>query len=149
MKRVAILSCLALAGVMSVAVAGDDEAPRDIRHHMMEDVRDGAKAIGGMLKGEAPFDAEEVQEALRVFQVAANEFGDLFPEGTETGHDTEARETIWTDREGFNAELKDFGAAVEQAIAANPQDLASLKPAVGPVLKQCKSCHEGYRVEDD
>ena len=139
-RKMVFCALLAITPVFA-AFAGDD--PREVRHEMMEGVRDGAKALGAMLKGEAEFDAAAVEQSLATFKHASENFGDLFPEGTETGYNTEARDTIWSDRDGFNAELAKFGEAVDAAIAANPQDLESLKPAAGPVFKACKSCQLG------
>lgn len=137
-----MLCCLFL--LPALAVAGDD--PRDVRHDMMEGVKDAAGVIGGMLKGESAFDQQSVMDSLSVFQNAAQEFGALFPEGTQEGSD--ALPTVWSDRAGFDAALADFGSAVDSAIAANPQDLDATKAAVGPVFKQCKACHKEYRADD-
>jgi cytochrome c556 len=119
-----------------------------MRHEMMEDVGSAAKTIGAMLKGEAAFDAPVANAALEVWAEAAWDFGKLFPEGSDTGFDTEAAPAIWTDRAGFDEQLRQFSAATEAAVEAGPQDLEALKAATGPVFKVCKSCHETYRIED-
>lgn len=129
------------------ALAGD--SPQEVRHELMEGVGDAAKPIGKMLKGEMTFDAAVPPQSFQTFKDAADRLGDLFPEGSETGYDTEAKATIWSDRAGFEAEIEGFAEAVDAAIVANPQDLDSLKAAAGPVFKKCKSCHEGYRVEEE
>lgn len=139
-----ILLLLFLAFLPMTLAAGED--PREVRHEMMEGVKDAAGVIGGMMKGETAFDQEAVMESLAVFQHAANEFGALFPDGTQKGSD--ALPSVWTDRDGFNAALADFGSAVEAAIAARPQDLEATKAAAGPVFKQCKACHKEYRADD-
>ena len=128
------------------ALAGD--APQEVRHEMMEDVGGAAKNIGKMLKGEAPFDADLANQSLQTWSEAAAGFGELFPEGSESGYDTEAKATIWTDRAGFEEQLALFAEKADAAVAANPQSLDELKPAAGAVFKTCKSCHEGYRVDD-
>lgn len=133
--------------VVSMAVAGSD--PILERQDLMEQTRDAAKVIGGMLREEQPFDAEAAMAALQAWKKTATTAGDLFPEGSETGHDTEAKATIWTDRAGFDAKLGDFNARVDEAIAANPDSLEALNAAAGPVFKACKACHEGYRVEKE
>ena len=132
---------------MQVAVAA--ETPQEQRHELMEDVGGGAKTIGKMLEGENPFDAAAAMTALQTWAGAADEFGALFPEGSESGYDTEAKATIWSDREGFNAALQAWAEATDAAIAANPQDLESLLAAAGPVFKKCKACHQDYRVEKE
>lgn len=138
------LSSLIIAGAV---FAGPD--PIKQRHELMEETRDAAKVIGAMLKQEKPFDAAAAMGALMVWKKTAEETGDLFPEGSEKGYDTEAKETIWTDRAGFEKVLAEFGEKVDAAIAAKPDSLEALKATAGPVFQSCKNCHEGYRVEKD
>jgi len=139
----------ASAVVLATQLAFAAESPQEQRHEVMEDVGGGAKTIGKMLEGESPFDAAAAMAALQTWAAAADEFGGLFPEGSESGYDTEAKATIWSDREGFDAALQAWADAVDAAIAANPQDLDSLKAAAGPVFKKCKACHQDYRVEKE
>ena len=148
MIRVIFISSI-LALMLSLSPAWAADSPQEVRHEMMEGVGDAAKPVGKMLKGEQEFDAAVVTKSFQVWSNAAIDFGDLFPEGSETGYDTEARETIWTDRDGFNEHLVTFTDAVISAIEDNPQDLEMLKTATGPVFKACKSCHEDYRVENE
>ena len=144
-RQISIFVAL-LVGVSLLAVAADD--PIAQRQALMKDVRGGAKDIGGMLRGDAPFDADLAMQGLMAWRKAAQEFGDLFPDGTQTGGDTEALPSIWEDREGFEKALAAFGEATEAAIAADPQSLEALKGAAGPVFNKCKACHEDYRAED-
>lgn len=137
------LILLAVAAVTGTAVA-DDIAHE--RHELMEGVRDATKPVGAMLKGEQEFDAETLQASLAVFADAGARLGDMVPKGSEGG---EAAPAIWEDMAGFKAEINKWRDATAAAIAADPQDLASARPVVGPVLKSCKSCHDGYRIEDD
>ena len=113
-----ILSALLLS---TVALAGSD--PIKTRQALMEDTRDAAKVIGGMLKKKQPFDAEAAMQALKTWKTTAMEAGDLFPEGSETGHETEAKATIWSDRDGFNEKMATFDTRVDAAIAAKPDSL--------------------------
>ena len=148
MIRVIFISSI-LALMFSLTPAWAADSPQEVRREMMEGVGDAAKPVGKMLKGEQEFDAAVVTKSFQVWSNAAIDFGDLFPEGSETGYDTEAKETIWTDRDGFNEQLGTFTDAVISAIEDNPQDLEMLKTATGPVFKACKACHEDYRVEDE
>jgi len=146
-RALLIFSILAL--LLSLPNVWASDTPQETRHELMEGVGDAAKPVGKMLKGEQEFDAAVAMESFQTWSVAAGNFGDLFPEGSETGYDTEAKATIWTDRDGFNAQLETYATAVDAAIEANPQDLEALKAATGPVWKACKGCHEEYRVEDE
>lgn len=139
-----ILSALFVAGA-----AFADNDPILERQKLMESTRDAAKVIGAMLKEQEPFDAAAAMAAFNTWKKTAMEAGDLFPEGSESGNDTEAKATIWTDRAGFEQKLADFGTQVDAAIAANPDSLEALKAAAGPVFNACKACHEEYRVEKE
>ena len=147
MSRILVSIILSTLFVASVSLAGSD--PIKSRQQSMEDTRDAAKVIGGMLKQKQPFDAEAAMAAFEVWKKTATEAGDLFPEGSETGHDTEAKATIWTDRDGFNEKMANFDTQVDAAIAAKPDSLEALNAAAGPVFKTCKACHEEYRVEKE
>lgn len=131
----------------SAAFAGSD--PIEERQQLMSDTREAAKVVGGMLKQTQEFDAEAAMEALMVWQKTAAKAGDLFPKGSEVGHDTEAKATVWTDRAGFDMKMATFGERVDAAIAADPSTLEELNTVAGPVFKACKDCHEGYRVEKE
>ena len=147
MLRIFVSIILSSVFITSVVLAGSD--PIKARQHLMEETRDAAKVIGGMVKGEKPFDADAAMSALKVWKKTATEAGDLFPEGSETGHDTEAKSTIWTDRAGFEDKMTVFDTKVDAAIAANPDSVEALKAVAGPVFQSCKGCHDGYRVEKD
>ena len=127
-RRAAAL-CVVSALSFAVSSALAQESPQERRHELMEGVKEAADPIGAMMKGEAPFDAAIVMQSFKTFQEAPPVYVTLFPEGSETGYDTEAKSTIWTDRAGFEAALKTFSDAVDAAIAAAPQDVESLNAA--------------------
>ena len=147
MSRILVAIILTALFISSAALAGSD--PIQARQQLMEDTRDAAKVIGGMLKQQQAFDAGAAMQSFKVWKETATKAGDLFPEGSETGHDTEARASIWTDREGFDEKMANFNTQVDAAIAASPDSLEALNNAAGPVFKACKACHEEYRVEKE
>ena len=130
----------ALAGI-----AGAEDIAHE-RHELMEGVRDATKPVGAMIRGEKAFDADTLQASLAVFADAGEKLGSLVPAGSEGG---EAAASIWEDPDGFAAEIRKWQDATAAAIEASPKTLDAAKPVVGPVLKSCKSCHDGYRIEDD
>ena len=135
--------------VLFAPPAGADDDPIHERHELMEGVGEAAKPVGAMLRGQSDFDAATVAETLDVWAKAGSKFGDLFPEGTETGGGTEAAPAIWEDREGFEAALAQWRDAVDAASKADPQSLDAAKPVLGEVFNACKNCHDSYRIEDD
>ena len=147
LKLISRSICLVAAiAAGSFAIAEDD--PQHARHELMEAVGDAAKPVGQMLRGNAEFDAEVLTASMQTFVDAANTFGGLFPEGSDTGK-TRAAPAIWEDRAGFDKVLAEFGAAAEAVLAAGPASLEEAKPVVGPVFNSCRTCHEGYRLEEE
>ncbi len=142
-----IAAALAYAGLAVANTANTD--PRAERHELMEDVGDAAKPVGQMLRGDAEYDAGVLMTSLETFKAVSEKFGDLFPPGSETGGGTEAAPAIWEDRAGFEQALADWREATVAAIDAHPQSLDEARPIVGPVFNTCKSCHDGYRIEDE
>ncbi len=142
-----IIAAAAVASLATMAIADDD--PRHVRHELMEDVRDAAKVVGAMLKGERDYDQAAAMGSLKTWEGVAEQFGGLFPEGSETGEDTEAAPAIWEDRAGFDAALQDWQDAVGTALAANAATLDDARPLLGAVMKTCKGCHDKYRIESE
>lgn len=149
MIKTLITGLFVATALVSGNLQAADDDPILHRQHLMEETRDAVKPIGGMLRGKAPFDAATVAASLDVLERVAGEYGNYFPPGSETGHETEARPEIWTDRAGFDARLTDFADAVAAAKAANPQTLEALGPVANGIFDSCKGCHEGYRIEKD
>ena len=146
-RKVCIAFAAATIGFALTAVAAID--PIEKRSEIMKGVGKAAKPVGTMFKGERDFDAAVVAESLQTWKEAAMRFGRLFPEGSESGGDTEAAPAIWEDRAGFEQALTNFLNAVNTAIEADPQTLEAAKPTVGPVFKTCKGCHDNYRIKKD
>jgi cytochrome c556 len=136
----------ATMAIASISIAAD--SPQHERHELMEGVKEAAQVVAPMLKGETEYDNAAAMESLRTWQSAAAEFGGLFPEGSESGEDTEAAPAIWEDRAGFDAALAEWSDAVDAALAANPATLEDAKPVIGAAFSKCKNCHDTYRIED-
>lgn len=142
------IASLALGTVLAVAVtaAGASEDPIKTRQNLMKSNGASAGAVGKMIKGEMPYDPVTAELALRVIHATAVGLPDLFPEGSDTG-ETEAAPKIWTDKAGFDKIAAEMETAALEAIPAAKGGLDGLKGAFGEVAKNCKGCHESYRVE--
>lgn len=142
-----IRSGLAAAGVaLAATVASFAGEPSADRQLMMKNVGAAAGAGGAILKGEAEFDPRVADLIFRTIHQASLGYGELFPEGSETGNETEASPKIWEDMEGFQAQLAELRSDVEAAMEAKPQDKEAFQQAFGEVTQNCKACHEKYRI---
>lgn len=143
-----MLRAILCAGLVVGALGGSALAdPVVNRQAAMSHVGAAAKASGAMLKGEVDYDAAKALLALRIMNATALGFGSQFPEGSETGAETEAAPAIWSDRAGFDAAADKFIADTKAAIDAAPADLEAFKAAFGGVAANCKACHKDYRIK--
>lgn len=147
MKKQIVFSLMIALGVTGLAYSADD--PIATRKAMMQNVGAAAKVGGMMLKGETEFNAITAELLLRTMNTASLGFGELYPEGSETGGKTTASPAIWEDRAGFDAAIAKFQTDTAAAIAAKPADLDAFKAAFGSAASNCGTCHKAYRVSKE
>ncbi|WP_349364018.1 MAG: cytochrome c [Roseitalea porphyridii] len=123
--------------------------PIEERQQIMKDNGQAMRVLVPMARGQADYDAEAALAAFVSIRDDAARFGELFPEGTETGGDTRAKPEIWTDREGFDAAVAAFVEDAEAAVAAAPADLDAFRPVFGAMAENCGDCHEVYQVPEN
>ena len=139
---------LTAAVVLSLGAGSAFAGPIEDRKAKMKEVGKNLGIIGKMVKGETDFNGEAALAAYMAMGTAGAGFGQLFPEGTETGGETTASPKIWSDRAGFEASGKQFGEDLTAAIQAGaPANLDALKASFGSVARNCKACHTDYRVK--
>ena len=141
-KFIFAISALALA---ATAASADPIAERKA---LMKSNGAAMGVLGGMAKGDKPFDAAAALDALQRLQDDASKMDPavLWPAGSDTG-DTTSSPKIWEDPAGFQAAIDKFKADTAAAAAAPPADLDAVKAAMGAVGSNCASCHEAFRVK--
>jgi len=148
MKRL-VLSLSAFLLTTAAVTAADD--PIAVRQAIMQAVAASAGTSSAMIKGELEYNPAVAKAAIATFNAAAQSYGEFFPEGSNTG-DTEASPAIWENPEGFQQALAKFQSDAANAMNASgregPADLAAFRSAVTPVLSNCTSCHENFRLDD-
>ena len=147
MKIRALMLAAALAGLGVTAVTAADE-PQAVRQALMKKVGQAAGALGGIAKGEKPYDAEIVKASLTTISETVKVFPDHFPAGSETGLETEASPKIWENMDDFKAKAAKLGADVDATLAQIPADQAGVGAALGAIGKNCGGCHETYRLKN-
>lgn len=148
MKKFALAAVAAVLSLSAVQAADDPVATRKA---IMQSVAASAGLSGGMMKGEIAYTPAAGKAAIASLNAAAVSFGSFFPNGTDMAEGTTASPKIWSDAAGFAAALGKFSAATGAAMQASgkdgPADLDAFKAAAGPILANCKTCHEAYRVQ--
>ncbi|MCC0030596.1 MAG: cytochrome c [Brucellaceae bacterium] len=149
MKRL-LLAFSVVAMAAGSAFAADD--PIAVRKSLMQSNGAVVGVAAAMMKQELDYNPAVAKAAIAALHGVAMAYGDFFPEGSETGGNTTASPKIWEDAAGFSAAVAKFqadtGAAMQASGREGPADLAAFQAAVGPVLSNCQSCHQSFRVQN-
>ncbi|MBO0662332.1 cytochrome c [Jiella sp. MQZ9-1] len=138
---------VAIAAIFAVpAIAANLDAIKE-RQHLMKENGKATKAGAAMLKGQAEFSPDKAKEVFTQMHEVAMKFGDYFPEDSKTGNKTEAAPAIWNKPDAFKAELMKYQKDTQAALDANPQDLKAFGQSFAMVTKNCKGCHQEFRVD--
>lgn len=138
-----IIYVLAIAALPATAALADPVADR---RTAMDQIRVGAATLVPMMKGDADFNPQVAELALRMTLAASIAFEGKFPEGaTSKG----ANPAIWDNLSDFNAKIEEFQVNAAAAVKAPPASLDALKASYQPLLENCAACHKDYRIKDE
>lgn len=143
MKRLVLAAAALAIGTLAVTAQGSD--PIAARKESMKTVGQQTGLGARMARGQAAFDLVQARAIFAAYEQAASTYGNLFPDGSQTGGETAALPAIWTNRADFTARIAKW-AADARTEGAKVTDLASFQAAFGEVTKNCGSCHETYRA---
>lgn len=152
MPRASIVAVFAVMGIGLAPLAmaqEEDKPPQVVRQELMKENGEAVGVMGKMVKGETEYDAQAVLDALAVIEANAAEFPEHFPEGSETGHETEALPAIWENKEDFESRAMALSEDAATIIAAAPADLETFQPMFEDLTSNCGGCHEKYREKQD
>jgi cytochrome c556 len=147
----AVLGLAILAG----AATGQDATQKALadatkaRHAQMDLYSFNLGILGGMAKGEVPYDSAAASAAAgNLAALAQLDQTHIWPEGSdELGVDgSRAMAEIWENMPDVMAKSDDLVTAAKAMEMAAGTDLASLQAAMGPVGAACGACHKAYRV---
>ena len=141
MKRTLFAAGLVAFGV-TAAIAQSNKVEQ--RQALMKEMGAQSRTLGGMLRGQAPFDAAQVQAGLKVFAENAQKAGPLFTEDTKGAEKTAALPALWDSKVQFDSILAKFGQDA-QAAMASIKDEATMKAELPKVLQNCGTCHQTFR----
>jgi cytochrome c556 len=105
--------------------------------------------LGGMAKGQIPYDAEVMAtNGLRIEQLSYM-MEDYFATDTRKFDlKTDASDDIWKNSDDFNALALDMADAAKnlQQVAESGEE-SDFRKAIGAVGATCKACHDKYKVD--
>jgi cytochrome c556 len=151
LSAVAILATFLTASAIAKEASSEKQAKTstEFRQAILQLVRSNMGPLGGMAKGQIPYDADAMQKyGLRIQQL-----GSMMPDYFETDTrkfsvKTEAANDIWENMADFNAKTQDMVDAAKslQSIAAEG-DEAKFRAAIGSLGSTCKACHDKYKTD--
>ncbi|WP_243373547.1 c-type cytochrome [Microvirga solisilvae] len=141
MKRTILLASLLTLGVTAAIAQGDVV---EQRQNLMKQMGAQTRPIGGMLRGQEPFDLAKVQAGLKVFADNSEKAASLFPENSKDAPKTEALPSIWENKTKFEGILTKFNQDAKTAMASI-KDEATFKTEMPKVMQNCGACHNDFR----
>ena len=146
------MSALAVIGAFSAAVLAQEIKPdRAIKYRqgIMQAIGWNIGVLGGMAKGEIPYNKElAVRSATFVNELAQMPFDPGFVPVSDTGAPTKAKAEIWKEKAKFDKLAQEMQAETPKLVtAANAGDVAALRAALPAVGKACSNCHDDFRAK--
>ena len=144
------LTSALLAAFMLISSPVLAENPVHERHELMESVGKSMKAIGKMMQDF--YDAKVAEENMKIINAVPDKFKTLFPKGSDKDPKSAAAPKIWTERAGFDkilASLKADTAAAIVIAQKGEAGEAEFGGAFGKVAKNCKKCHQTYKLKKE
>ncbi|MBL8790337.1 MAG: cytochrome c [Rhizobiales bacterium] len=141
-----LLAATALAVLAAVpALAGPADDAIKARQACMKANGGAMGAMVPMIKGEKPYDAAVVTDALAKTEAACAGWAGWWGDDTQKGESAEtwSKAEVWTDKAGFEAAGAAYGKAFGDLKATT--DEAGFKAAFGAFGGTCKGCHEKFR----
>ncbi|MEE4378119.1 MAG: cytochrome c [Candidatus Competibacteraceae bacterium] len=148
----AVIATLLAGGltVSAVAEVKPDDAIQ-YRQSVFQLYKWNIAPLGGMVKGEVPYDAELVKRNAERLEFLATLPLEGFGPGTDKGDKmkTDAKPEIWQDFDQFKSLMENMGTeAGKLAETAASGDEGAVKAQIGALAKSCKTCHDDFREKN-
>jgi len=140
--KIAVTGALLAAG--AAFAEGDATDPAAVaRETVMKAIGGSMGLLGGMAKGEVPYDAAAAEAAKLALVAAAKGVPQAFEAQGGADPTSEAKPEIWTSWEDFVKKADALAAAAEAADVSSAEAIGASLGALGGA---CKDCHSTYRV---
>jgi cytochrome c556 len=134
------------AGAAFAALSGDEAITA--RQACMKANGKSMGVMVPMFKGEKPYDAAAVKDALGASNAACEKWAEFWPEDSKESKTlkTRALPAIWTDKAGFEAAGgAEYKAFTELGATTDEASFKAKFPALGA---SCGGCHEKFRAPE-
>ncbi|HEY9021611.1 MAG: cytochrome c [Paracoccaceae bacterium] len=154
-KGMTVVGTVLGLAILAGAASGQDAAQKALadatkaRQAQMQLYAFNLGLLGGMAKGEVPYDATAASAAAgNLASLAQLDQSRLWPEGSdEMGVEgSKVMAELWQNMPDVMSKGADLVTAATAMEVAAGTDLASLQAAMGPLGGACGACHKAYRV---
>ncbi|MCY4034591.1 MAG: cytochrome c [Hyphomicrobiales bacterium] len=152
--RIAIaITLLALGAVLPAAMAqeGDVQALIEQRHQEMKANGGAMKQLGGIFRGDAPYDRDAVIKAAGILSKhSGTDSAALFPDNSLEHSNSDARIEIADNRKRFEQIFSDLNAGSKELadLARSDGSDKELRALFSKVAKTCSACHTDFRAKN-
>jgi cytochrome c556 len=146
-----LVAALATALLAGTAVAQDANPAIAARKAHMDLYAFNLGIVGGMARGNVPYDAAAATAAAgNLAALAKLDQSRYWPEGTSSLDTSESRALpeLWDNIPDAVAKGQALAAAADAFAAQAGGGLEALQAGLGPVGQACGACHESYRQPD-
>jgi cytochrome c556 len=152
MKPVLIAALLGTSTLLASGSVFAQVKPEDVikyRQGLYQVVGWHNRTMGGMVKGQIPFDAAEFSRAAELVADLAAVAPGAFAPGSDKGAPTRAKPEIWSDAAGFKKVMDNFQAesAKLAQVAKGAKDIDAVRGQYGALIKACGACHDNFRTK--
>lgn len=123
----------------------------DARKAVFTLIGQNCRNLGEVVKGNAAFDATDVQKRANRIALLSEFLNDTFPDISNLGEpDTKTKAEAWTGKADFTKQVKafqDHASALVTVSTAEKSNSEAFKTAFGALAQDCKSCHDTYRIK--
>jgi cytochrome c556 len=151
MHRLSIAGLIIAGTITALPAAAQFQKPEDaVKYRQAAMALQGATfgRVAAMANGRVPFDAKVAEDNINIVAMLNRLQFAAFVEGSSDVGNTRAKREIWTQRDKWNANVRQSQEDVAKLVAAGKTgDIDQIKSAVGAVGKSCKGCHDEFQKE--
>ena len=155
MKILIAITLLAIGATlpmaMTMAQEGDVQSLIEQRHQEMKANGRAMKQLGGIFRGDMPYERNAVIEAAEILsKYSGAESVTLFPDNSLDHSGSDARIEIAKSRDRFEQIFSDLNASSKELInlARGSGSDMEMRAVFSKVAKTCSACHSNFRAKN-
>ena len=153
MRILIAITLLAIGATLPMAMAqeGDVQSLIEQRHQEMKANGRAMKQLGGIFRGDMPYERNAVIEAAEILsKYSGAESVTLFPDNSLEHSGSDARIEIAENRDRFEQIFSDLNASSKELInlARGSGSDMEMRAVFSKVAKTCSACHSNFRAKN-